>query len=145
MSTVNCMTGPWSEWSECSRDGRTCGSRGRGTQTKTRQILQLPSPNGQACPNISLSQPCRVARRCNGTYGGWVAGTGRKHLFILLVTSSRQSFLLPGTEQMLSGEWHQSEEDRASTNFGFSNTNLILTAAVCSEILLLAFTKHLLT
>ncbi|PVD23296.1 hypothetical protein C0Q70_16562 [Pomacea canaliculata] len=63
--SVNCMTGPWSEWSECSRDGRTCGSRGRGTQTKTRQILQLPSPNGQACPNISLSQPCRVARRCN--------------------------------------------------------------------------------
>ncbi|XP_070194731.1 R-spondin-2-like [Littorina saxatilis] len=59
---VDCIPGPWSQWSVCSRNGRTCGYKW-GVQTRTRQILQPPSPNGQACTALSRSQRCRLATR----------------------------------------------------------------------------------
>lgn len=67
---VDCIPGPWSQWSVCSRNGRTCGYKW-GVQTRTRQILQPPSPNGQACTALSRSQRCRLATRwCSGKFVG---------------------------------------------------------------------------
>ncbi|XP_047453652.1 R-spondin-3 [Mugil cephalus] len=59
---VHCEVGEWSEWSECSKSGRTCGFK-RGQVTRTRQILQYPSPFGTPCPEISEVKDCVVKRR----------------------------------------------------------------------------------
>ncbi|XP_076462137.1 R-spondin-2-like [Babylonia areolata] len=59
---VDCIPGPWTQWSTCSRNGRTCGYKW-GAQTRTRQILQPNSPNGQECPARSRTQRCRLANR----------------------------------------------------------------------------------
>uniref|UniRef100_A0A8C6WYI9 R-spondin 3 n=1 Tax=Neogobius melanostomus TaxID=47308 RepID=A0A8C6WYI9_9GOBI len=65
-SQVHCEVGQWSEWSPCSRSGRTCGFR-RGQETRTRLVLQYPSPFGRPCPEISEIKECLVKRRrCPG-------------------------------------------------------------------------------
>ncbi|XP_050401199.1 R-spondin-2 isoform X1 [Patella vulgata] len=63
---VDCMVGPWSSWSQCSRNGVTCGYR-YGVQTKTRQVLEYPSVNGAGCPTLVDSRTCVIRRRpCSG-------------------------------------------------------------------------------
>uniref|UniRef100_A0A8D3A042 R-spondin 3 n=1 Tax=Scophthalmus maximus TaxID=52904 RepID=A0A8D3A042_SCOMX len=63
---MHCEVGEWSEWSPCSRPGRTCGFK-RGQETRTRQVLQYPSPFGKPCPEISEIRECLVKRRkCPG-------------------------------------------------------------------------------
>ncbi|XP_041797636.1 R-spondin-3 [Chelmon rostratus] len=63
---VHCEVGEWSEWSPCSRPGRTCGFR-RGQETRTRQVIQYPSPFGNPCPEVSEIKECLVKRRkCPG-------------------------------------------------------------------------------
>lgn len=63
---VHCEVGEWSEWSPCSKSGRTCGFK-RGQETRTRQVLQHPSPFGKSCPDISEIRECLVKRRrCPG-------------------------------------------------------------------------------
>ncbi|XP_057691460.1 R-spondin-3 [Corythoichthys intestinalis] len=63
---VHCEVNIWSEWSPCSRSGRTCGFK-RGQHTRTRQVLQYPSPFGRPCPEISEIKDCSVKRRkCPG-------------------------------------------------------------------------------
>ena len=90
---VDCIPGPWSQWSVCSRNGRTCGYKW-GVQTRTRQILQPSSPNGQACPALSRSQRCRLANRwCSGKCVGVVCPIcqiriGRNSFFVLDLDSS---------------------------------------------------------
>lgn len=64
--SVHCEVGEWSEWSPCSKSGRTCGFK-RGQETRTRQVLQYPSPFGTPCPEISEIKECLVKRRkCPG-------------------------------------------------------------------------------
>lgn len=63
---VHCEVGEWSEWNPCSRSGRTCGFK-RGQETRTRQVLQYPSPFGKPCPDISEIKECLVKRKkCPG-------------------------------------------------------------------------------
>ncbi|XP_041359469.1 R-spondin-2-like isoform X2 [Gigantopelta aegis] len=63
--TVDCMVGPWSPWTVCSRNGHMCGYK-YGVQTKSRQILEYPSPTGEGCPMLTESRRCRMVRRfCN--------------------------------------------------------------------------------
>lgn len=62
LTSVHCDVGEWSEWSPCSRSGRTCGFK-RGQETRTRQVLQYPSPFGNPCPEISEVKECLVKRR----------------------------------------------------------------------------------
>ncbi|XP_072250799.1 R-spondin-3 [Leuresthes tenuis] len=59
---VHCEVGEWSEWSSCSKLGRTCGFK-RGQETRTRQVLQYPSPFGRPCPEISEIKECLVKKR----------------------------------------------------------------------------------
>ena len=64
--SVHCEVGEWNEWSPCSRSGRTCGFK-RGQETRTRQVLQYPSPFGNPCPEISEIKECLLKRRkCPG-------------------------------------------------------------------------------
>ncbi|XP_056142938.1 LOW QUALITY PROTEIN: R-spondin-3 [Lampris incognitus] len=60
--TMHCEVGEWREWSPCSRSGRICGFK-RGQETRTRQVLQYPSPFGKPCPEISEIRECLVKRR----------------------------------------------------------------------------------
>ncbi|XP_026139458.1 R-spondin-3 [Carassius auratus] len=60
--TVHCEVGEWSEWGPCSRSGKTCGFRW-GEETRTRQVLQNPSPMGTPCPATSEKRECLVKRR----------------------------------------------------------------------------------
>ncbi|XP_077432221.1 R-spondin-3 isoform X1 [Vanacampus margaritifer] len=63
---VHCQVAEWSEWSPCSRSGRTCGFK-RGQETRTRKVLQYPPPFGRPCPEISEIKDCVVTRRtCPG-------------------------------------------------------------------------------
>ncbi|XP_037129458.1 R-spondin-3 isoform X2 [Syngnathus acus] len=63
---VHCQVSAWSEWSPCSRSGRTCGFK-RGRETRARQVLRYPSPFGRPCPEISEIKDCLVVRRtCPG-------------------------------------------------------------------------------
>lgn len=63
---VHCEVSEWSEWSPCSRSGRTCGFK-RGQETRTRLVVQYPTPLGNPCPEISETKECLVKRRkCQG-------------------------------------------------------------------------------
>lgn len=63
---VHCEVGEWSEWSPCSKSGRTCGFK-RGQETRTRQVMQYPSSFGKPCPEVSGIRECMVRRRkCPG-------------------------------------------------------------------------------
>lgn len=56
---LDCQVSEWSEWTPCSS---RCGS---GSQTRSRQILQAPENNGQACPfNLSETRPCEDKSEC---------------------------------------------------------------------------------
>lgn len=59
---AHCEVGEWGEWSPCSRLGKTCGFKW-GEETRTRKVLQNPSPMGSQCPQTSEKRDCFVKRR----------------------------------------------------------------------------------
>lgn len=62
--TVDCMAGPWALWSPCTRNGQNCGYR-YGMITRTREVLESPSPNGARCPSLIETRCCLMEmRRC---------------------------------------------------------------------------------
>lgn len=66
-SPVHCEVDEWSEWSPCSRPGKTCGFK-RGEETRTRKVIQTPSLLGHACPPTYEKRECVVKKKkCPGT------------------------------------------------------------------------------
>lgn len=61
-SQVNCMVGSWSSWNFCSRNGQTCGYK-YGIEARERQVLQVPSHNGDRCPALSENRRCKMLMR----------------------------------------------------------------------------------
>ncbi|VDI75078.1 Hypothetical predicted protein [Mytilus galloprovincialis] len=59
---VDCMAGPWSSWTPCARNGQTCGYK-YGITTRSREILEHPSPNGATCPSLVENRCCRMEMR----------------------------------------------------------------------------------
>lgn len=59
---VDCMAGPWSSWTPCARNGQTCGYK-YGITTRSREILEFPSPNGATCPSLVENRCCRMEMR----------------------------------------------------------------------------------
>ena len=63
---VDCAINQWAVWGVCLRSGQTCGFK-YGLQVRTRQVIQLPSPNGQKCPVTTETRRCRMKfRSCVG-------------------------------------------------------------------------------
>lgn len=66
--SVDCMAGPWALWSPCTRNGQNCGYR-YGMITRTREVLESPSPNGVRCPSLIETRCCLMEmRRCVGEW-----------------------------------------------------------------------------
>ncbi|XP_060778252.1 R-spondin-3 isoform X2 [Neoarius graeffei] len=56
---VHCEVGEWSEWGPCSRIGKTCV----GEISRTRKVLQTPSPKGNPCPSALEKKECFVKKK----------------------------------------------------------------------------------
>ncbi|RXM36524.1 R-spondin-3 [Acipenser ruthenus] len=59
---VHCEVGEWSQWSPCSKRGKTCGFK-RGEESRTRETLRVPSASGDTCPATKEKRKCAVQRR----------------------------------------------------------------------------------
>ncbi|XP_061479776.1 R-spondin-3 isoform X1 [Rhineura floridana] len=59
---VHCKINEWSQWSPCTKKGKTCGFK-RGNETRVREVLQLPSTKGKPCPHTSEARKCVVQRK----------------------------------------------------------------------------------
>ncbi|KAL7874539.1 hypothetical protein SRHO_G00055090 [Serrasalmus rhombeus] len=63
---VHCEVGEWSEWGPCLRIGKPCFRE----ETRTRKVLQNPSPQGKPCPATSEKRECFGKRkRCGKDKG----------------------------------------------------------------------------
>ncbi|KAG6938503.1 R-spondin 4 [Chelydra serpentina] len=60
-----CEVGPWSEWSLCSNEGRTCGCKW-GSKTRTREVVRSPKEEAVTCPARLESRKCRMRKHCPG-------------------------------------------------------------------------------
>ncbi|XP_017331982.1 R-spondin-3 [Ictalurus punctatus] len=56
---VHCEVGEWSEWGPCSRIGKNC----IGEESRTRKVLQTPSPQGNPCPSTLEKRECVVKKK----------------------------------------------------------------------------------
>uniref|UniRef100_A0A7M4EJG7 R-spondin-2 n=1 Tax=Crocodylus porosus TaxID=8502 RepID=A0A7M4EJG7_CROPO len=74
-----CELGPWSEWSTCTNEGRTCGCKW-GLETRARGVLGGPKEEEEeaavACPGLLESRKCRMRKHCPGGEGGVSGGAG---------------------------------------------------------------------
>ncbi|XP_053901889.1 R-spondin-4 [Malaclemys terrapin pileata] len=60
-----CEMGPWSEWSPCSNEGRTCGCKW-GSKTRTREVVRSTKEEVLTCPALLESRKCRMRKHCPG-------------------------------------------------------------------------------
>uniref|UniRef100_A0A663NDG8 R-spondin 4 n=1 Tax=Athene cunicularia TaxID=194338 RepID=A0A663NDG8_ATHCN len=71
-----CEPGPWSEWSACTHEGRTCGCKW-GVETRVREVPGATREEGAACPALLETRKCRMRKHCpGGEYRS--AGPGRR-------------------------------------------------------------------
>ena len=59
-SSVDCKVDDWSAWSDCDV---ACG---RGTKTKTREVIQQPKHGGETCPALEETMECNT-EECPGS------------------------------------------------------------------------------
>ncbi|XP_043573806.1 R-spondin-1 [Chiloscyllium plagiosum] len=72
---AQCELSEWSPWGPCTKGRKTCGFK-RGTEVRTRQLLQGPSSEDVTCPPTRESRRCTVQRKpCLNGQGN---GKGRK-------------------------------------------------------------------
>lgn len=62
--SVHCEVGEWSEWGPCSRIGKNC----IGEESRTRKVLQTPSPQGNPCPSTLEKRECVVKKKRCGKF-----------------------------------------------------------------------------
>lgn len=60
-----CELGPWSKWSACTHEGRTCGCKW-GVETRVREVLGVAREEGAACPALLETRKCRMRKHCPG-------------------------------------------------------------------------------
>ncbi|KAM4650323.1 R-spondin-4 [Amazona ochrocephala] len=60
-----CEPGPWSEWSPCTHESRTCGCKW-GVETRVREVAGAAREEGAACPALLETRKCRMRKHCPG-------------------------------------------------------------------------------
>uniref|UniRef100_A0A8C5JID9 R-spondin-2 n=1 Tax=Junco hyemalis TaxID=40217 RepID=A0A8C5JID9_JUNHY len=60
-----CEPGPWSEWSACTHESRTCGCKW-GVETRVREVPDAAREEGTACPALLETRRCRMKKHCPG-------------------------------------------------------------------------------
>ena len=60
LSPVDCKVDDWSAWGDCNV---TCG---RGTRTKTREVIREGNHAGASCPALEKTEECNT-EECPGT------------------------------------------------------------------------------
>ncbi|XP_027646127.1 R-spondin-4 isoform X1 [Falco rusticolus] len=60
-----CEPGPWSEWSACTHESRTCGCKW-GVETRVREVPAAAREEGAACPALLETRKCRMRKHCPG-------------------------------------------------------------------------------
>ncbi|NXS25033.1 RSPO4 protein, partial [Mystacornis crossleyi] len=60
-----CEQGPWSEWSACTHESRTCGCKW-GVETRVREVPEAVREDGTACPARLETRRCRMKKHCPG-------------------------------------------------------------------------------
>ncbi|NXO67256.1 RSPO4 protein, partial [Phainopepla nitens] len=60
-----CEPGPWSEWSACTHESRTCGCKW-GVETRVREVAEAAREEGTACPSLLETRRCRMKKHCPG-------------------------------------------------------------------------------
>ncbi|XP_072103079.1 R-spondin-1 [Mobula birostris] len=64
-----CELSEWSAWGPCTKREKLCGFK-RGTETRTRQVLQKPASEDVTCPPVRESRICTVQRKpCSSGQG----------------------------------------------------------------------------
>ena len=80
---VDCLVESWSQWTECLREGKACGYKW-GNQTRSRAILQQPSPNGNLCPDTTQTQRCKLKERyCNSVNSDRFSGNLHRNMYLV--------------------------------------------------------------
>ncbi|XP_039603753.1 R-spondin-3 isoform X1 [Polypterus senegalus] len=59
---VHCIVGEWSQWTPCSKRGKTCGFK-RGEESRSREVVRQPSTRGDTCPVTTEKRTCVVKRK----------------------------------------------------------------------------------
>uniref|UniRef100_A0A4W3III2 R-spondin 3 n=1 Tax=Callorhinchus milii TaxID=7868 RepID=A0A4W3III2_CALMI len=77
-TAVHCEVSEWSLWSPCTKRGKTCGFR-KGSESRSREIVQRSSAHGNPCPKTSETRKCTVQKkRCpKGGKGKRIQGQSR--------------------------------------------------------------------
>lgn len=60
-----CEPGPWSEWSACTHESRTCGCKW-GVETRVREVPEAAREERTACPAVLETRRCRMKKHCPG-------------------------------------------------------------------------------
>ncbi|NXP40747.1 RSPO2 protein, partial [Leiothrix lutea] len=60
-----CEPGPWSEWSACTHESRTCGCKW-GVETRVREVPEAAREERTACPAQLETRRCRMKKHCPG-------------------------------------------------------------------------------
>uniref|UniRef100_A0A5F4W104 R-spondin-1 n=1 Tax=Callithrix jacchus TaxID=9483 RepID=A0A5F4W104_CALJA len=101
-SPVQCEMSEWSPWGPCSKKKKLCGFR-RGSEERTRRVLQAPGGDHSACSDTKEARRCTV-RRVPCPEGelqppppwGQSSGTGHRR--------SHHLCLLPAAQEKASGQ-----------------------------------------
>ena len=88
-SSVDCKVGNWSGWGDCNV---ACG---RGTKTKTREVIQQPNQRGKKCPALEKTMVCN-AYQCPGSLYSSV--------FLIMIITSLLNMDLQLTAKLAHGE-----------------------------------------
>ncbi|XP_054837669.1 R-spondin-4 [Eublepharis macularius] len=60
-----CEMGPWSNWSPCTNQGKTCGFKW-GSATRVREVIRSSKEESAMCSTLSESRKCRMKKHCPG-------------------------------------------------------------------------------
>ena len=86
ITVIDCQVSEWSEWSKCNV---ACG---KGTSTRTRQVLRPESNGGLQCPHLEEKQACKASRCSKRRLDKVSAHRGKSRSFLVDLTDKLDFF-----------------------------------------------------